>query len=153
MDEKKEYIERGALIDFLKQEIEQCENDFAESCGDDRYEQAVDVRMTAFLEVLRRVENKTAADVVSKGVYEQVQWERDMAMQQLEEHGIPFCGKADVVEVRHGEWEKVYNHRECNRCGYKAPYKKIKAGYHLQDLSKFCPNCGARMDGERKEQT
>lgn len=58
---------------------------------------------------------------------------------------------ADVAPVVHGEWEKVYNHRECNRCRYKAPYKKIKAGYHLQDLSKFCPNCGARMDGERKE--
>lgn len=60
----KEYIERGALIDFLKQEIKQCENDLAESCGDDRYEQAVDSRMTAFLEVLRRVERNTAADVV-----------------------------------------------------------------------------------------
>ena len=59
---------------------------------------------------------------------------------------------ADVVEVRHGEWEKVMNHRECSKCSYNAPYKKIKAGYHLQDLSKYCPNCGAKMDGERKEQ-
>ena len=46
-----------------------------------------------------------------------------------------------------GEWEKVMNHRECSRCHYRAPYKKIKAGYHLQDLTRYCPNCGARMGG------
>ena len=40
-----------------------------------------------------------AADVVSKAVLEQVMWERDMAMEQLQEHGIPFGGKADVVAV------------------------------------------------------
>lgn len=34
------------------------------------------------------------------GSVEQIKWERDMAMQQLEEHGIPFCGDADdVVKV------------------------------------------------------
>lgn len=43
------------------------------------------------------IKDAPAADVVSKGVYEQVQWERDMAMQQLDEHGIPFGGTADDV--------------------------------------------------------
>ena len=47
-----------------------------------------------------------------------------------------------------GEWVKVMNHRECSKCGYNAPYKKIKAGYHLLDLTNFCQNCGAKM---RKE--
>lgn len=46
-----------------------------------------------------------------------------------------------------GEWVKVMNHKECSKCGYNAPYKKIKAGYHLQNLSKYCPNCGAKMKG------
>lgn len=64
MADKKEHIERGELIDFLKREIMQCENDLADSYGDDRYEQAVDSRMTAFLEVLRCAESKPAADVV-----------------------------------------------------------------------------------------
>ena len=40
------------------------------------------------------------AENVSCGVLDQVRWERDVAMQQLEEHGIPFCGIApDVVKV------------------------------------------------------
>ena len=38
--------------------------------------------------------------VVSRYVVDQIRWERDVAIKQLEEHGIPFCGKApDVVKV------------------------------------------------------
>jgi hypothetical protein len=46
-----------------------------------------------------------------------------------------------------GEWEKVRHHRECSKCHYRAPYKKIKNGYFLQDLTLYCPNCGAKMKG------
>jgi hypothetical protein len=106
--DKKEYIDRGALIEKLSRMIDYCEKD-------------------------PKVNGLTALFQVADAVMD--------------------CTAADVVEVRHGEWEKVMNHRECNRCRYKAPYKKIKTGYHLLDLSRFCPNCGAKMDGERKEQT
>ena len=58
-----------------------------------------------------------------------------------------FLYNAGYRKRREGEWERVINHRECSKCGYKAPYKKIKAGYHLLDLTKFCPNCGAKMKG------
>lgn len=79
-----EYIERGALISIL----------YAKS------DMAMGTPKAVFASVAKMVELLPAADVVSKGVYEQVQWERDMAMQQLEEHGIPFCGVADdVVKV------------------------------------------------------
>ena len=38
--------------------------------------------------------------VISRDVVDQIRWERDVAHKQLEEHGIPFCGKApDVVKV------------------------------------------------------
>lgn len=40
-----------------------------------------------------------AADVVSRVAFDQVVWERDTAMEQLKEHGIPFGGKANVVAV------------------------------------------------------
>ena len=61
---EKEYIEREPIEQLLKTEIKQCERDFAESEGDDRYEQAVEARMTALLDIWRIVVNKAAADVV-----------------------------------------------------------------------------------------
>ena len=55
------------------------------------------------------------ANTVSIGVLDQVRWERDVAIKQLEEHGIPFCGKApDVVKVVRCKDCKQYNgHRYC----------------------------------------
>ena len=58
---------------------------------------------------------------------------------------------ADVEEVKHGEWfllddcanEGVY----CSVC-HKKVYKKDYANQKLK--SPRCPNCGAKMDGERK---
>lgn len=53
----------------------------------------------------------------------------------------------DVVEVRHGEWkynrgqapsEKAYF---CSLCAY---------GESDYGRDKYCPNCGAKMDGERR---
>ena len=82
--DKKEYIERGALIEHIKNMPW-------------KITPAAEISKGIFLQT---VEDAPSADVVSRGVYDQVQWERDMAMQQLEEHGIPFCGKADdVVKV------------------------------------------------------
>lgn len=59
---------------------------------------------------------------------------------------------ADVEEVKHGEWfllddcanEGVY----CSAC-HKKVYKKCYANQKLK--SKYCPNCGTKMDGERKK--
>ena len=51
----------------------------------------------------------------------------------------------DAVEVVHGRWEK----HKCTSCGYPEP------GYydHIEDCivytpTAFCPNCGAKMDGD-----
>ncbi len=43
----------------------------------------------------KAVNNAPAADMVSREVFDQVKWERDIAMQQLEEHGIPFGERKD----------------------------------------------------------
>lgn len=60
---------------------------------------------------------------------------------------------ADVVEVRHGEWETIpdysrslttYRHI-CSVC--KTTYKDIRPHGH-----NYCHVCGAKMDGERREQ-
>ena len=50
---------------------------------------------------------------------------------------------ADVVEVKHGKWKKVYEiypRYVCTSCKHLYNNK----GY------KYCPNCGAKMDGERR---
>ena len=46
------------------------------------------------------IDKAPTVDAVSRCVVDQIRWERDVAIVQLEEHGIPFCGKApDVVKV------------------------------------------------------
>ena len=45
----------------------------------------------------------------------------------------------DYVPVVHGRW--AAEHR-CNRCG-KEPYRKSD-----RDMPKYCPSCGALMDGK-----
>ena len=49
----------------------------------------------------------------------------------------------DAVEVVHGFWtaEPPYFSECCSACGY-CPDKKINHNY------KYCPNCGAKMDGD-----
>ena len=59
---------------------------------------------------------------------------------------------ADVVEVRHGKWltwEEQFPDRK--------PTKKNNLGVfcnnchsHADNMTDFCPNCGARMDGDKE---
>ena len=57
---------------------------------------------------------------------------------------------ADVAPVRHGRWltTDAYPHRlYCSAC-YKTYAKNMKWVDELELPIKFCPECGARMDGE-----
>lgn len=82
-----------------------------------------------------------AADVVGKSVYEQIKWERDIAMGQLEDAGIPFGGKADVAVVKHGKWIHDYNNvYGCSECLERETMSPKKP-------KNYCPNCGAKMGG------
>lgn len=53
---------------------------------------------------------------------------------------------ADVTEVRHGEWllkhRGVGHYWECSECEYMECTKPRQ---------KYCPNCGAKMDGGKAE--
>ena len=63
---------------------------------------------------LRCIEQSPAIDAVSIGVYEQVRWERDVAIAQLEELGIGFGQKKpDMVKVVRC---KDCKHSEDNNC-------------------------------------
>ena len=49
---------------------------------------------------------------------------------------------ADVAPVRHGRW------RFCGSGRWNDAYERDKCGKMATDNSNYCPNCGARMDGE-----
>lgn len=57
---------------------------------------------------------------------------------------------ADVEKVKHGEWKKLECGTICTNCNrvydkdFEFSYEKIKTYF------KRCPECGAKMDGERK---
>lgn len=47
-----------------------------------------------------------------------------------------------IVEVVHGRWIKRGNEKECSACKF--------IYYSNHDDFNFCPNCGAKMGGERR---
>ena len=81
-----------------------------------------------------------------------------------DEIALPMVDDApavDAVEVVHGRWEDEYggaftNPRyRCSVCKGKALYRHEKnslGGWEaVQALTDYCPNCGAKMDGERTD--
>lgn len=53
-----------------------------------------------------------------------------------------FKDRAEYVEVQHGEWKLVLNEFSvCTECG-------MVRNIHTQFAWEFCPNCGAKMDGD-----
>lgn len=72
---------------------------------------------------------------------------------------IELAPAADVAPVVHGEWLNYtgdFSTAECNQCGelYEvSPDEKPCEDYFsaFKQFYKFCPNCGAKMDGESEE--
>ena len=68
--------------------------------------------------------------------------------EQIKELGcMDFIARADVQEIKHGEWKLCYEDwrmqiagDECSACGFQH-YGTCISHYH------YCPNCGAKMDG------
>lgn len=60
---------------------------------------------------------------------------------------------ADVERVKHGHWYNRGGRFRCSVCDTKAYLKDVggTGGWsheYIQQQSPYCPNCGARMDGE-----
>lgn len=53
---------------------------------------------------------------------------------------IETAPAADVAEVNHGKWIRKGNETKCSLCKF--------IYYSNRDIWNFCPNCGAKMDGE-----
>ena len=54
-----------------------------------------------------------------------------------------FKNKADFVEVKHGKWTSI---------GLKNPQCSLCHKYNYEE-SRFCPNCGTKMDLEEGAET
>ena len=53
---------------------------------------------------------------------------------------------ADVEEVKHGEWKEFYDEGyKCSSCG------TLFITHFAIEKSNYCPKCGAKMDGEKKQ--
>lgn len=130
-----EYIERDLLISMCRRKV---------------YGKIVDGGAICMLSA-DQIRKVPAADVVSKGAYDQCDWERVVALTQLKEIGKGLGERMDDVRpVKWGKWivEKIEDPilepigvREsfrCSECDY---------GYVSFDQKRhnFCPNCGADM--------
>ena len=86
-----------------------------------------------------------AADVVSQGTVDQIRWERDLALSQLESIGKGLGSKMDdVAEVKHGHWVAYPIADGMNRCSV--------CGVLRFGESNYCPMCGASMDEVSKDE-
>lgn len=50
--------------------------------------------------------------------------------------------RADVKEVKHGEWVHGECVSHCSECGVET---------HPENITPYCPNCGAKMNGGGEE--
>lgn len=54
---------------------------------------------------------------------------------------------ANIAPVRHGRWDKKSGLYSCSECGMTCPYD-VQADVIEYWVCNYCPNCGAKMDGD-----
>jgi hypothetical protein len=59
---------------------------------------------------------------------------------------IDKCPTVDAVEVVHGRWIVKGQEVFCSHCDKESGYNHWGASA----FSDYCPNCGSKMDGERR---
>ena len=94
------------------------------------------------------VPDREKGDTVSRVAYEQIMWERDVAIQQLKDLGY---GLGEKPKENKGEWLNTEEEGKCkcNKCGEICGFKKDKTyGYYVAE--DICPNCGADMRGGKE---
>ena len=67
-------------------------------------------------DAIQRIKNAPAVDAVSKSLYDQIKWERDIALEQLEELGIGLGRKIDGIYLTKEEYDELL---ECADKRYK----------------------------------
>ena len=94
-------------------------------------------------EYIRREDavEETLKYIISSGVSNQSTWNECV---RTIADTLQDMRPADVVPVVHGKWEHHMSFGICDKCGYEYNWTGT-------DAKNYCPNCGAKMDGEKKE--
>ena len=85
------------------------------------------------------INRESAIEAIENDCSELVYYTKEDAIQCVK--AIPA---ADVVEVRHGRWEKHGSKWQCTGCKVLMSID----GTPQENLLYYCPNCGAKMDEE-----
>lgn len=56
----------------------------------------------------------------------------------------------DAIPVRHGKWRHYERMLTCSECG--TVFDDDIMEYFGEEAPKYCPECGAKMDGEQEAQ-
>lgn len=83
----------------------------------------------------------------------------DLLVDYIRKIDMPFETKITVIctvntmptidPVKHGKWiDRMCRDWRCSECGGEICKFRHVDGYTRDDKPKYCPNCGARMDGE-----
>ena len=146
-----EYIEREALLEEID-DIWDCADMVFETndhcCHDGDCEGC---KWAETKNAIRKIiADFPAADVVSRDAYDQIDWERCVALTQLKEIGKSFGERMDDVRpVVRGKWkyrgqqviDDLFPTYACSVC-----HDVIPADWRRK--CNFCPNCGADMREE-----
>lgn len=74
------------------------------------------------------------------------------------ERALNAIPAVDAAPVVHGSWIKMigmmppeyHGHYECSECGWHM--KGLRNSWTREEEFPYCPNCGAKMDGERRDE-
>lgn len=154
-----EYIKREAAIAYIREQSEECQKAFEDLGGESG------IYADAYNDLAENFYGIPAAKVVSlHDIYRVIAghsyYHGDRILAALtcitEGKKVNPVRPSDVAPVVHGRWiswEKAGNYvpspdrHECSVCHDAA--QVLVNGFEL--LSDYCPNCGAKMDGDRKD--
>ena len=68
-------------------------------------------------------------------------------------YAIDGASEVDAAPVVHGRWIEIEDscgdcHYQCTECGEEW---NLDAGTPAENNMNYCPNCGAKMDGKRRD--
>lgn len=96
--------------------------------------------------VLEYIKDAPTVEAIPKGAYEQVEWERDMAIQQLNDYGVQLGEKADCAKVV--RCKECLRERHCKFTQYQGMNGYCSLGERICDECVECDYYWANSDSE-----